>query len=58
MIEYLLLSGFWKEPIWGFTPLWEILAAIFSGLALFFIGYSLKGVWRAYIAFASGSVIY
>ena len=58
MIEYLLLLGFWKEPIWGFTSPREVLAVMFSGLALIFIGYILKGVWGSVLAFGFGICIY
>ncbi len=58
MIEYLWLLGFWTEPLWGFTSLWEILTLIFSGLALIFVGYILKGVWGGFIAFGIGTCFY
>ena len=58
MFEYLWLLGYWREPIWGFTSLWEVLTVIFSGLVLIFIGYTLKGVWGAAIAFGIGTCVY
>ncbi len=58
MFEYLWLLGFWREPIWGFHSLWEILAAIFYGLVLIFLGYVIKGVWGAFIAFGIGVCFY
>ena len=58
MIEYLWLLGFWKEPIWVFYSLWEALAAIFSALVLIFLGYIIKGVWGASMAFGIGTFFY
>jgi hypothetical protein len=58
MLEYLWLLGFWREPIWGFNSLWEILTVIFSGLALIFVGYTLKGAWGAFITIGIGAFFY
>ena len=58
MIEYLWLLGFWREPIWGFYSLWEVLTVIIAGLAVIFVGYIFKGVWGASIAFGIGTGIY
>ncbi len=58
MFEYLWLLGFWREPIWVFNSLWEVLSLMICGLVLVFIGYSIKGVCGAFIAFGLGTGFY
>ena len=58
MFEYLWLLGFWREPIWGINSWWEVLTYMISGMALVFLGYIIKGVWGAFIAFGLGTGFY
>jgi len=58
MFEYLWLLGFWSEPIWGINSWWEVLTLMISGMALVFLGYIIKGVWGAFIAFGFGTGFY
>jgi len=58
MMEYGTMLGFNIRSLFSSMPISEILLLFGLGMALIFVGYLLKGMWGASIAFLAGVVLF